>query len=307
MSFSGAMIQNAIYIAQQPPEWPVAADDWERAAEEKLDPGAFGYIAGGAGAESTVRANLDAFAAMADPPADAHRQRDARHLGRGARPALAGAVPARAGRRALDRARGGRGRRRQRSRVVRRAARALERGDPLDRGGRRDQCAALVPALLGERPRDLRELRQPRRGRRVRRDRRHARHAHARLAAARPAPGVPAVHQGRRLRPVLQRPGLPLAARQDPGGGSPHGRRDDARDVPEHRARRGTTSTGCARRPRCRSSSRACSPPTMRGSRSSTASTGSSCRTTAAARSTGRSPRSTRSSRSATRCPRRSC
>jgi len=61
MSFSGSMIQNAIYIAQQPPDWPVASEDWERAAEEKLDPGAFGYIAGGAGAESTMRANLDAF------------------------------------------------------------------------------------------------------------------------------------------------------------------------------------------------------------------------------------------------------
>jgi isopentenyl diphosphate isomerase/L-lactate dehydrogenase-like FMN-dependent dehydrogenase len=61
MSFSGAMIQNAIYIAQQPPEWPIGADDWERAAEEKLDPGAFGYIAGGAGAEETMRANLEAF------------------------------------------------------------------------------------------------------------------------------------------------------------------------------------------------------------------------------------------------------
>jgi isopentenyl diphosphate isomerase/L-lactate dehydrogenase-like FMN-dependent dehydrogenase len=61
MSFSGAMIQNAIYIAQQPPDWPIAAADWEHAAEEKLDSGAFGYIAGGAGAESTMRANLDAF------------------------------------------------------------------------------------------------------------------------------------------------------------------------------------------------------------------------------------------------------
>jgi L-lactate dehydrogenase (cytochrome) len=61
MSFSGSMIQNAIYIAQEPPEWPVAAEDWERAAEEKLDPGAFGYIAGGAGAEATMRANRDAF------------------------------------------------------------------------------------------------------------------------------------------------------------------------------------------------------------------------------------------------------
>ena len=61
MSFSGSMVQNAIYIAQQPPDWPVSFADWERAAEKKLDPGAFGYIAGGAGAESTMRANLDAF------------------------------------------------------------------------------------------------------------------------------------------------------------------------------------------------------------------------------------------------------
>jgi isopentenyl diphosphate isomerase/L-lactate dehydrogenase-like FMN-dependent dehydrogenase len=61
MSFSGSLIQNAIYIAQEPPAWPISADDWERAAEAKLDTGAFGYIAGGAGAESTVRANLDAF------------------------------------------------------------------------------------------------------------------------------------------------------------------------------------------------------------------------------------------------------
>ena len=35
MSFSGSLIQNAIYIAQEPPEWPITADDWERAAEEK--------------------------------------------------------------------------------------------------------------------------------------------------------------------------------------------------------------------------------------------------------------------------------
>jgi len=61
MSFSGSLIQNAIYIAQQPPEWPVSADDWERAAEERLEAGPFGYIAGGAGSETTMHANLDAF------------------------------------------------------------------------------------------------------------------------------------------------------------------------------------------------------------------------------------------------------
>jgi lactate 2-monooxygenase len=61
VGFSGSLIQNAIYISRQPPEWPVSADDWERAAEDRLDAGAFGYIAGGAGAEETMRANLAAF------------------------------------------------------------------------------------------------------------------------------------------------------------------------------------------------------------------------------------------------------
>jgi lactate 2-monooxygenase len=62
MSFSGSLIQNAIYIAQQPAEWPLDAAGWERAAREKLDDGPFGYIAGGAGSESTMQANLGAFA-----------------------------------------------------------------------------------------------------------------------------------------------------------------------------------------------------------------------------------------------------
>ena len=61
MSFSGSLVQNAMYIARQPPEWPVSAEDWERAAEEKLEPGPFGYVAGGAGGEATMRANLEAF------------------------------------------------------------------------------------------------------------------------------------------------------------------------------------------------------------------------------------------------------
>jgi lactate 2-monooxygenase len=56
----GSTIQNAVYIAGEPvPQ--VAAADWEAAAQDALDPAAFGYIAGGAGAESTMRANLEAF------------------------------------------------------------------------------------------------------------------------------------------------------------------------------------------------------------------------------------------------------
>jgi len=61
VSFSGSLIQNAIYIAGEPPKWPVAAEDWERAARERLSTGAYGYIAGGAGSEATMAANLEAF------------------------------------------------------------------------------------------------------------------------------------------------------------------------------------------------------------------------------------------------------
>ena len=59
-AFEGSLVQNAIYIAGQS-EWPIGPEDWEHAAEQVLDPGAFGYIAGGAGGEATVRANLEAF------------------------------------------------------------------------------------------------------------------------------------------------------------------------------------------------------------------------------------------------------
>ena len=60
MSFDGTSVQNAIYISGKC-TWPVSAEEWEALAEEKLDPGAFGYIAGGAGAEATMRANREAF------------------------------------------------------------------------------------------------------------------------------------------------------------------------------------------------------------------------------------------------------
>ena len=59
-AFEGSLVQNAIYLAGKA-EWPVGPEDWEAAAESALDAGAFGYIAGGAGGESTMRANLEAF------------------------------------------------------------------------------------------------------------------------------------------------------------------------------------------------------------------------------------------------------
>ena len=60
MTFDGTQVQNQIYISGESP-WPVGAEEWESRAEEKLEPGPFGYIAGGAGAEATMRANREAF------------------------------------------------------------------------------------------------------------------------------------------------------------------------------------------------------------------------------------------------------
>jgi lactate 2-monooxygenase len=60
MRFDGTQVQNEIYVSGESP-WPVGADDWEKRAAEKLDAGPLGYVAGGAGAESTIHANREAF------------------------------------------------------------------------------------------------------------------------------------------------------------------------------------------------------------------------------------------------------
>jgi lactate 2-monooxygenase len=60
MSFEGSQIQNAIYVSGESP-WPITPEEWETRAAEVLDPGPFDYIAGGAGSEATMRANLEAF------------------------------------------------------------------------------------------------------------------------------------------------------------------------------------------------------------------------------------------------------
>jgi lactate 2-monooxygenase len=60
MTFRGGEVQNAIYISGESP-WPISPEEWEARAAETLEPGPFDYIAGGAGAESTMRANLEAF------------------------------------------------------------------------------------------------------------------------------------------------------------------------------------------------------------------------------------------------------
>ncbi len=60
MSFEGSQVQNAIYVSGESP-WPISPEEWEARAAETLEPGPFDYIAGGAGSEATIRANLEAF------------------------------------------------------------------------------------------------------------------------------------------------------------------------------------------------------------------------------------------------------
>jgi lactate 2-monooxygenase len=60
MSFEGTQVQTSIYVAGES-EWPIAPEAWEARAAEALEPGPFDYIAGGAGSESTIRANREAF------------------------------------------------------------------------------------------------------------------------------------------------------------------------------------------------------------------------------------------------------
>src|SRR5207247_2465063 len=40
---------------------PVGIEEWERSARAELEDGPFGYVAGGAGAGDTMRANREAF------------------------------------------------------------------------------------------------------------------------------------------------------------------------------------------------------------------------------------------------------
>jgi len=56
----GSQVQNAIYLGGGS-EWPVSPEEWEERARETLAHGPFDYVAGGAGSESTVRANREAF------------------------------------------------------------------------------------------------------------------------------------------------------------------------------------------------------------------------------------------------------
>jgi len=56
----GNVVQNAIYLSGGTP-WPVGFDAWQDSARETLEHTTYDYVAGGAGAEETMRANVEAF------------------------------------------------------------------------------------------------------------------------------------------------------------------------------------------------------------------------------------------------------
>jgi len=60
MSFEGGQFQTGIYLSGGY-EWPLTAADWEAKAAGTLEQSPFDYVAGGAGAELTMRANREAF------------------------------------------------------------------------------------------------------------------------------------------------------------------------------------------------------------------------------------------------------
>ena len=158
----GSKVQNAIYI-EGGRAVPVLVRGVGSAAREALEAGAFDYVAGGAGAETTMQANREAFdRRRLRPRMSPARRRDLSVEVLGTRsPApflLARSACSRSRIRRPSWRRPGRG-------GGRRPDDPLERRLHVDRGRRRGagRRAALVPALLAERPRARRQPRRPRR------------------------------------------------------------------------------------------------------------------------------------------------
>jgi lactate 2-monooxygenase len=80
MSFPIGPVTQAEIYGDSADELPIDPDQWEARAAVLLAPGPFDYIAGGAGGESTMRANRDAFARWRLRPAvlAGNRERDLR-------------------------------------------------------------------------------------------------------------------------------------------------------------------------------------------------------------------------------------
>ena len=217
-------------------------------AEKKLEPGPFGYIAGGAGDESTLRANREAFERRRLRPrmlaGNTERDISVEVLGTpspvSVLPRPVGVLsiahpdgelaPARAAAAAGRPVRCCRARPRIRSRRSRRRWATARAGSSSTGSATERSCASFVrraeaagygaivvtldTLTLGWRPRDLRNAYLP-------------------------------FRQGEGSR-SSQRSGLPRACSRAARGRSARRGGDDARDVPEPRAARGTTSPGYA-------------------------------------------------------------
>src|SRR4051794_19305713 len=210
-----ANYQYEIYLAgmaDQQPELPYFAPaDWEARFRETATAQAYGYVAGAAGAEDTLRENLEAFRRWRIVPRMLRdiSARDTSTELFGA-PLHAPLLLAPIGVQSIVHPDG-------ELAVRARRTRARHPDDPLDRGiapdrGRRRRAGRdhpLVSALLAQRFRAGRELRAPRRGRRLRGDRPDLRHVHARVAPARPVDRLPALPEGHRHRQLPDRPRVP--------------------------------------------------------------------------------------------------
>ena len=222
-----------------------------------LDPGPFGYIAGGAGNESTMRANLEAFERRRLRPrmlrGNAERDASVDVLGTPSPVpfflAPIGVLSIAHPDGEVGGARAPRRRCASRSSLSSAASHSIEEiaeamGDAprwfqLYWVNDRDICASFVA---------------PRGGRGLRGDRRHARHADARLAPARPAQRVPAVPQGEGCAQFFTDPVFCARLEKTPADDLLTRRGDDALHVPEPAADVGRPRAGCASRRRCRCS-----------------------------------------------------
>ena len=231
------------------PEQPVSVEELEREAGSVLSQAAYDYVAGGAGSEDTMRANLEAFRRCRIVP---RYLRDVSRRDLGVE--LLGAAPAVADPAGADRRAG---------RSCTRTPSWPSRGPP-----RRWESRSIlstvsstpmeqVAAEMGEAPRWF-QLYWPRSDelaasfvgraeqRGLRRHRGHGRHVPAGLARARHPQRLPAVLPRRRPGQLLQRPGIPAGGRRrSPGRTRPGPSNTSPRCSPTRRAP-GPTWSGCA-------------------------------------------------------------
>ena len=214
MSFPvGPATQAEIYVGSAD-DLPLDPDEWEARAKAVLEPGPFDYIAGGAGGDSTMQANRDAFARWRLRPAmlAGNQQRDL-HVN-----VLGTSSPtpfflAPVGVLSAARPDG--------DLAVARAAAAA--GVPWVVSTAASTPMETIAATMGTAPRwyqlywvndreVVASLVHRGGGRRLRRDRPDPRYIAAGVARSRSPQPVPALHPRRGHRPVHQRPGVPLAA-----------------------------------------------------------------------------------------------